>query len=113
MTEQLFKAIIKLVIVNPHKGCTEERKLKYKVGIVKDTEQHYGNGCYFTANWLDDNDNIIDEQIIDLRYDTRFSSFIQSRTIGAWIAEWVYSSWSGLNGSWKVKKLTIDETISK
>lgn len=113
MTEQLFKAIMKLVIVNPDKGSKEKRDLKYEVTIVKDTEAHYGNGCYFTAHRLDDCDNIVDKQLIDLRYDTRFSSFIQNRTIGAWIAEWAYSNWSGVNGSWKVKKLTLDEKISK
>ncbi len=113
MAEQLFKATMKIVIVNPDKGGKEKRELKYAVGVVKNTEEHYGNGCYFNANLLDADNNVVDRQLIDLRYDTRFSSFIQNRTIGAWIVEWAYSNWSGLNGSWKVKKLTIDEKISK
>ena len=44
------------------------------------------------------------DNVYDIRYDHSFSK----KQPELYLAKWVYSYWSGENGSWKVKKLSIE-----
>ena len=41
-------------------------------------------------------------------YDIRYDKTFRSDKKELWLADWAYSRWSGKNGAWKVKKLTVE-----
>lgn len=65
----------------------------------------YGNGYCLSISGKD-----FYKQIIDLRYDTSFDR----NHPDIWLYTWAHNYWSGKNGAWKIKSLTIsnDETLN-
>lgn len=62
-------------------------------------DNDYGNGHHVAITSADGRF----QNYYDLRYDTDFHKNKKE----AWLADWAYSYWTGENGSYKVKSLTI------
>lgn len=86
---------VQVEVVNPEN--TEERKtLNYDCRFFFDPEQ-YGNGTYLHFG---------NDRYYDIRYDTdyQFGKEIQ------YLCNICCNSWTGENGSWILKKVSIEET---
>ena len=72
--------------------------------IVKSTSG-YGNGMYLVITGRTYRGVTTHfENTYDVRYDKAFDR----KQPELYLARWVYGYWSGENGSWKVKKLSIE-----
>ncbi len=60
--------------------------------------KQYGNG--YTVSISSDN---FEERLYDLRYDRSFDCNKKAD----WLKAWAHNYWSGKDGAWKVKSLTI------
>ena len=61
----------------------------------------YGNGHYVA---ISGRGMAFGREVYDIRYDTGFRR--DSKAV--WLMNWAHGRWSGKNGAWKVKKLTVE-----
>ena len=62
--------------------------------------KNYGNGCYLF---------ICGNDFSDLYYDVRFDKSFHRNKADVWLKEWAKNYWSGLYGSWGIKRLQISK----
>ena len=87
---------LEITIVQPsNTSVTRTLKLKATFGSLS---SGYGNDCVLH---ITDGDKF--EVCLDLRYDTNFNKNYPEITL----ATWVYTNWSGQNGSYDVQSLII------
>lgn len=96
-----MKYLMNVTIANPDtpKGMSSDLLLKIECSFAHDPKQ-YGNGHYVALK----NRNLpFGEEVIDLRYDTTFDR----NNKAAWLEKWAHACWSGKDGAYIVKSLTI------
>ena len=94
-----MKYLMRVVIEDPNvePGMVAELFFDLTCYFTHHPEQ-YGNG--YTVSIAGDN---FYKQIYDLRYDKSFNRDKKAD----WLKAWAHNYWSGKNGAWKVKSLTI------
>lgn len=78
---------------------TKRKEFKLMAHLVK-SDSGYGNDTYLVIKSRDDSTF---EQCMDIRYDTNF----RRDKAEVYIVNWVYSYWTGENGSWNVVGCSI------
>ena len=98
-----MKFKVTVVIVDPNNLSTHKTlKMRAEFSFVENT---YGNGYYFYIKGIEGTQM---EQVFDLRYE----NFNPNNSEIA-IAIWIYSYWTGDNGSFDVKSLKIEREYGK
>lgn len=93
-----YKLIV--TIQNPEDSKQKITK-KLRAVFSKDPEQ-YGNGTFLGIRNLPEDKNYF-EQNFDIRYDTSYSRKSQE----VYLLNWVYNYWTGENGSFDVKEVSL------
>lgn len=88
----IAKYNVDVVLVNPE-NKEETYCRRYEVRFNYD-EDNYGNGTYM---WFGDN-------LYDLRYNTYYHEDEQAQ----FVCDYCFSHWTGRNGSWVLKKFSIE-----
>lgn len=91
------KFLLDVSIMSPE--MTQRKELKLQVNLVK-SNSGYGNDTYMLIKSRDGGSF---EQYIDIRYDKDFHKDKPE----VYIVNWVYSYWTGDNGSWNVVGCSI------
>lgn len=91
------KFLLDISIISP--DLTKRKELKLQVNLIR-SDSGYGNDTYMLVKSRDGGEF---EQYLDIRYD---ASFHRDKP-EPFIVNWVYSYWTGDNGSWNVVSCSI------
>lgn len=96
-----MKYKITAVIRDPKtkQGMSSDIVMKLNVAFAHDPNT-YGNGYYV---------NIEGDRGFENTYDLRYDKSFHKDAKEVWLAGWAYSYWSGKNGAYEVKSLTIEK----
>lgn len=96
-----MKYMMKVTIANPDtpKGMNSDLFLKLTCSFSYNPNT-YGNGHYVSIKGKDFN-----PEILDIRYDTSFNRHKKEE----WLERWARYYWSGKNGAYAVKSITIEK----
>lgn len=96
-----MRYLLQVIITKPdfEPKFSVDKLLNFEVDFSFD-ENDYGNGAYVL---IESNDGFC--RSIDLRYDKNFCNDRKE----VWLAQWAYNYWNGENGSYKVRRLTIEK----
>lgn len=96
-----MKYNLTVIIQDPNTKEGMNSELVYILDVIYSHNPNtYGNGYYV---YITDNEGF--ENCYDLRYSMDFDSDKKE----AWIVDWAYKYWSGKNGAYEVKSLTISK----
>lgn len=95
-----YKMNVVIADPNTEKGMTSDLHLELLATFAKHPNQ-YGNGTMLSIQSSDNHFN----NLYDIRYDTEYHSDKQVE----YLEKWAHDYWSGKDGAYIVKKLTITE----
>lgn len=93
-----MKYLMKVNLIDPN-----TKKSMYNLELICDfyyDPEQYGNGHYVS---------IKGKEFYPLSYDLRYDSSFDRNNKPKWLEEWAKGYWTGKNGSWKIKSLSIEE----
>ena len=97
-----MKYIMNVTIYNPEaeENMCSDIFFKLECEFAKEKGSYYGNGYHVS---IKGKGVPFDRLVYDLRYDTDF----HAKRKEVWLTNWAHAYWSGQDGAYAVKELTI------